>query len=287
MPPHRNMGWRKPVPKFIPDTPASLSRFSSTSFKRLSFSQLDKEVPPLPDDWLLKLGGSLSKAKRQGFVLDDQIDPQWIEQYRSHPVSFPTVEEQLSEQDLRSLFSMSSTQGRSETTHNMPRVVRHKRSLPQVCQQHPVRSPCSVDYSPDQHYRPPTPPLKREHPERRPRSGYRTAQQKEQLSPRDNHVELLPPSKIDAYVQSPASPSPMVQVIPSFSAAKSFRNVHIRSRPGRPAGASRTSSLHSRSMSSTSSALRAKRHGQGIVTIWADVKTLGIQVRLRFHHLFR
>ncbi|KAH9844265.1 uncharacterized protein C8Q71DRAFT_37711 [Rhodofomes roseus] len=265
MPPHRNMGWRKPVPKFIPETPCSLSRFSSTSFKRLSFSHLDKEVPPLPDDWLLKLGGSLSKAKRQGFVLDDQIDPRWIEQYRSHPVSFPTVEEQTSEQDLRSLFSMSSTQGRSETTHTMPRRMRHKRSLPQ-------------------HYRPPTPPLKREHPERRPRSGYRMAQQTKQPLPHDNHDVLS--LQIENYVQSTASPTPMIQILPSVGTAKQFRVMHTRSRHG-PAGASRASSLHSRTMSSTSSALRAKRHGQGIVTIWADVKTLGIQVRLRFHHLFR
>lgn len=265
MPPHRNMGWRKPVPKFIPETAPSLSRFSSTSFKRLSFSQFDKEMPPLPDNGLLKLGSSLSKAKRQGFVLNDQIDPRWIDQYRSHPVSFPTVEEQPSEQDLHSLFSMSSTQGRSETTHSMPRVVRRKRSeLPQ-------------------HYRPPTPPLKREHPERRPRSGYRASQQAEQRLPHDSHDELT--AKIETFIQSSASPTPMIQVLPPMRRAKSFRNAHTRSRP---AGASRASSLHSRSMSSTSSALRAKRHGgQGIVTIWADVKTLGIQVRLRFHHLFR
>ncbi|EPT03750.1 hypothetical protein FOMPIDRAFT_87014 [Fomitopsis schrenkii] len=96
MPPHRNMGWRKPVPKFIPET-APISRLSSTSFKRMSFSQLNKEVPPLPDEFLRKLGGSLNKAKRQGFVLDDHIDPQWVEQFRSHPVSFPTVQEDPSE----------------------------------------------------------------------------------------------------------------------------------------------------------------------------------------------
>ncbi|KAH9938192.1 uncharacterized protein B0H18DRAFT_6392 [Fomitopsis serialis] len=104
MPPHRNMGWRKPVPKFIPET-VPLSRFSSTSFKRMSFSQLNKDMPPLPDNGLLKLGSSLSKAKRQGFVLNDQIDPRWYEQYRSHPVSFPTVEEQPS-----SMTSVPSSQ---------------------------------------------------------------------------------------------------------------------------------------------------------------------------------
>ena len=151
----------------------------------------------MPDEFLQKLGGCLSKAKRQGFVLDDQIDPRWIDQYRSHPVSFPTVQEDPSEvdqtclvasaskthcrlhlqEDLRSLFTNSSGYGPHETAHTSPRVVRHKRSLPRVCRQLPVWLPCSVDHSPDQHYRPPTPPLKREHPERRPRSTHRSAQQ--------------------------------------------------------------------------------------------------------------
>ena len=144
-----------------------------------------------------KLGGSLSKAKRQGFVLDDQIDTRWIDQYRSHPVSFPTVQEDASEvdqtclaaaanethhspraqEDLRSLFTNSTRYGPHETAHTLPRVVRHKRSLPRVCRQLPVWLPCSVDHSPDQHYRPPTPPLKREHPELRPRSTHQSAQQ--------------------------------------------------------------------------------------------------------------
>lgn len=143
-----------------------------------------------------KLGRSLSKAKRHGFILDDQIDTRWIDQYRSHPVSFPTVQEDPSEvdemcpadpacethhprtqEDLHSLFTNSSGREPHETAQTLPRVVRHKRSLPRVCQQLPVWLPCSVDHSPDQHYRPPTPPLRREHPERRPRSTHQSAQQ--------------------------------------------------------------------------------------------------------------
>ncbi|KAI0732933.1 hypothetical protein C8Q72DRAFT_73204 [Fomitopsis betulina] len=283
MPPHRNMGWRKPVPKFIPET-APISRLSSSSFKRMSFSQLNKDVPPLPDERLLRLGGSLSKAKRQGFVLDD-IDHRWLEEFRSHPVSFPTVQEDPSEEDLRSLLTTSTVPGVNETAynHNLPRVVRHKRSLPRVCRQLPVWLPCSVDNSPDQHYRPPTPPLKREHPERRPRSAHQTAPQIGQPFAHASHEKLT--CKVGTCcAQLTVSPTPAAHVRPSYGTARPAGYAHGRPRP---AGASVSSSVHSRSLSSSSSALRARRHGQGIVTIWADVKTLGIQVRLRFHHLFR
>ncbi|KAI0092007.1 hypothetical protein BDY19DRAFT_573736 [Irpex rosettiformis] len=62
----RPRGWRKPVPKLIPDPPKrhnSLSR--SSSFRHLMLPNTNEPQPPMPDNWKETIDKALSKSRVQ------------------------------------------------------------------------------------------------------------------------------------------------------------------------------------------------------------------------------
>lgn len=273
MPPQRNMGWRKPVPKLIPDSSSSLARFS-TSLKRISITPVDKDVPPIPDDWYKTVGDAVSKEKRHGFILSSDVTPLWMEEGRDLSVSLSAAtappREDGSDHMHATLPALAETrpQDSRESIATMPVSLRPKRSLPR-------------------HYRPPTPPLPRNHAKRRTPAGADPANHGQHgaasgmlsagdmvSTPRATRELALSGYSSSFHGHSATAVNSLEDLnAPSHTSHAPYKLTHHSSRV--------------RKMSSASSTRIPKRSCESFISMWGDVKSLSFHVRVKITSMFR
>lgn len=279
MPPQRNMAWRKPVPKFIPDSSSSLAARLSTSIQRLSIAHATEgPTPPAPGDWVQQVGDAMGSEKRHAFVLDSEVTPAWMEEYLHHPLSLPAVppaqhagEDATCDTSLRAastlcgsppqqrLQGLSTQLGRQDTEKIAitSGPLRSKRSLPR-------------------HYRPPTPPLPRDHAKRRrPNDAH----------PSNNDQHGIAPHLLssDAWVAGPftlSASTPSSQLWPNHSvtAVNSLEDLQARSHMSYASTLPKLSQRRTRRISSTFASWRSNRTHARVSHV---LKSIGAHVRTK------
>ncbi|KAH9899909.1 hypothetical protein C8Q73DRAFT_339197 [Cubamyces lactineus] len=153
MAPRRNMGWRKPVPKLSPESSMHSGRQSRTAFRRLSFTIVNKDVPPLPTDWRESIETALRKEKRYAVYVSPPPSPPPKDGVESRPESLaPTLVEQQEE---------TASYEPPHTDNQAIQCVRRPQTSPAMARRPSQKSLPQI-------YRPPTPPLPAQHPKLRP-----------------------------------------------------------------------------------------------------------------------
>ncbi|KAI0940014.1 hypothetical protein AcV5_001235 [Taiwanofungus camphoratus] len=277
----RKMGWRKPVPKFIPELPSSSTVLNTSSFKRLSFASTNKDVPPLPVDWRETIERALNSDKRSAFYLPVDTEPHWMDEAQDHnitPIKSNAAAGQRQSDEMHQQASIvTNVELHQNQEPSMPRALKRERSLPQI-------------------YRPPTPPL----------PGQR---EKRDL---DADVRSLPPSRYQQNVvypdlkasrdlsaisrdalNHPSYPASFSQDF-SVTAADSLEDIHgAQSYIGEAPGLSATKlgSLHKKSASSSlhdnDMNRKSRRCCDTFSSIWGDVRGFGGHIRVKFRHLLK
>ncbi|KZT12492.1 uncharacterized protein LAESUDRAFT_1826 [Laetiporus sulphureus 93-53] len=275
-----NMGWRKPVPKYVPDAPPPTPTNSSPMTKRLSSADLNKEMPPLPDDWFEQLAEAIGLDKRHGFVFDCADDSRWSDEDTS-PSESNEDERQTASDHTCGPYRLYGPRAQKANAGRMssfaPSICRRRRSLPH-------------------NYRPPTPPLPREHPVRR-RAAY-SAQRSNQRShelpsrvQRRAYPHRAHPHASSHDALSSRYPSSATIYLPDgpATAVNTEENLHARPWPHtRYATKSRHDYfIRSKSGTSSSTGRRCRRHCDSFDGIWGDVKSFGVRIRVKISHAFR
>ncbi|KAH9951623.1 hypothetical protein B0H21DRAFT_183655 [Amylocystis lapponica] len=137
---HRNMGWRKPVPQFLPESTIS-SRLSRSSFKRFSILSTTHDAPPLPADWRETIERSLGRNKRSAFYMgrdNDSTDD--VQPIDAEPLGQNSSPDATSHVTLGEKDKETHTPREEQKLASTPNSFKHVQALPEG-------------------YRPPTPPL--------------------------------------------------------------------------------------------------------------------------------
>ncbi|CCM03176.1 uncharacterized protein FIBRA_05298 [Fibroporia radiculosa] len=271
MPSHRNMTRRKPVPRYLPDSSSSLSRLS-THIKRLSFIHTDKDVPPLPEELARRAAAIVGREKRRGTIFTDEDAALW-EKPQTYPVSLriaPVQEIQDTPEELASCrhpplppkdFGTPSSGDSADAT---PSSFHSRRSLPR-------------------NYRPPTPPLPRDHPERRMRVDSDVPYPEQRTATFDTIGAQQPNGAVGKLTPIISRPMGSQREHASTSAMCSTENMRTRSILSQGA----QSTKYVRPPSCSSSANGSKRHCGSLFGIWGDVKSLGFHLRIKICHILR
>ncbi|GBE79700.1 hypothetical protein SCP_0209000 [Sparassis crispa] len=266
MPSRRNMSWRKPVPKLIPDPPPQSAFFSRSTLTRFSASYVNKDVPPLPTEWHENVEHATDQEKRHALYITSEGESQPDEE----PGSLYASSENVATRAAAELSDVPC--------HSASKEIDYDVDVPASPPSHSMRAHRSLPHI----YRPPTPPR----PGRHARRSAETLEPHCLVSPNvPSHpvYPLLNPCNYDTTSNFSALMSPHM----------SFEATYSREEFPPPAGVSevvKSGKSHSRRFSSVGLAKvdsGPRRCGDTFASIWGDVKALGGYVRVKINHMLK
>ncbi|KAI0774234.1 hypothetical protein C8Q74DRAFT_819509 [Fomes fomentarius] len=274
-PRHRNMGWRKPVPRLSPDSPTTSAR----ALRRLSLTIINKEMPPLPPDWRETMEHAIKKERRQAVYVSSEPPPPPPKDYAlSHAGSRrESAITLVDEQDLT--FPVPPPHTDAEPIECVERTQVQQHATPVITKRASQKSLPKI-------YRPPTPPLPAQHPRLRS-AGHSRESSESQANTLYSLGQLL-------VEQRDATPCPSVlpgRLAPeTLSATLHESRSHVLTLSGNdlakrgsasPRVSRQSATSTSTSTGNRSSLGRSQSTCHKCYSVWCALKTLGLHLRAK------